>query len=184
MRPRSGGGPAAPALMALGRISADLAEVSRPENLLREALGLFEVAGDAQGRAWTLQRLSEAARFRGLKEQVELLRHALALLEDVGDAGGRSTVALDLAVLQQARQVLRRKARGSRGRSCASPAGLGRDTSLSVRPAIRGDGPASHGAGSGRSDPRGDRGLGGDGGCGPHRSGAGDLARARRSSLG
>ena len=87
------------ALLALGRHASDMSEVVRARRLLEEALALFEAAGDGQGRAWALQRLSEAARFEPISVQVELLALALPLFERAGDAWGSATAVLDSAYL-------------------------------------------------------------------------------------
>jgi class 3 adenylate cyclase len=87
------------ALLALGRHASDMSEVGRARRFLEEALALFEAAGDEQGRAWGLQRLSEAARFEPIGVQVELLGRALPLFERAGDGWGSATAVLDSAYL-------------------------------------------------------------------------------------
>jgi hypothetical protein len=87
------------ALLALGRHASDMSDVGRARRILEEAGSLFERAGDELGRAWTLQRLSEAARFEPIGAQVDLLQRSLTLFERAGDAWGCATAVLDSAYL-------------------------------------------------------------------------------------
>ncbi len=87
------------ALLTLGRSNSDIANIDLARRQLDEALTMFEAAKDTQGRAWTLQRMSEAVRFEGIAPQVDLLRRSLALFVRSRDVFGRMTVLLDLAYL-------------------------------------------------------------------------------------
>ncbi len=87
------------ALLALGRVDADLGRMARARVRLAGARRLFHADHDLRGEAWTLHRISETWGVTDYAHELRDLEHSYRLFARTRDRWGRATVAQDVAYL-------------------------------------------------------------------------------------